>query len=271
MRLGWPPSTRAGLLGTGAMLLCPRAPIGSSPPRRRPRTRRGAGFGRSTFVGPPSRASPSSWGRSRACTDLAGRARAPAGASKTGPFDVYRIFTKVPGQREMPCDLRTKNPRREPESWMRSRCDRTPFARRSQCHITSVITFHTHTHKKPCTHAHHHVHLNRPLRTRKSHTRTETKKSRVRLPCRRRCIGDASAPARGQGTRPKLLGAKHAGFREQMMFVGMRAAPPPPKCYPSACWRRGDGTRSPTLSAPIRPHAPPRAAPASSRRAATSP
>ena len=99
MRLGWSPSTRAGLLGTGAMLLCPRAPIGSSPPRRRPRTRRGAGVGRSTFVGPPSRASPSSWGRSRACTDLAGRARAPAGASKTGPFDVYRIFTKVPGQR----------------------------------------------------------------------------------------------------------------------------------------------------------------------------
>jgi len=103
MRLGWSPSTRAGLLGTGAMLLCPRAPIGSSPPRRRPRTRRGAGFGRSTFVGPPSRASPSSWGdggvASRACTDLAGRARAPAGASKTGPFDVYRIFTKVPGQR----------------------------------------------------------------------------------------------------------------------------------------------------------------------------
>ena len=174
-------------------------------------------------------------------------------------------------QHQMPCDLRTKNPRREPESWMRSRCDRTPFARRSQCHITSVITFHTHTHKKPCTHAHHHVHLNRPLRTRKSHTRTETKKSRVRLPCRRRCIGDASAPAHGQGTRPKLLGAKHAGFREQVVFVGMRAAAPPPKCYPSACWRRRDGTRSPTLSAPIRPHALPRAAPASSRRAATSP
>ena len=41
-----------------------------------PRMGVGVGFGRSTFVGPPPRASPSSWGRSRACrcTDLAGRA-----------------------------------------------------------------------------------------------------------------------------------------------------------------------------------------------------
>jgi len=56
MRLGWSPSTRAGLLGTGAMLPCPGVPqcaMASSPHRRRPRTRRGAGFPRSTFVAPP--------------------------------------------------------------------------------------------------------------------------------------------------------------------------------------------------------------------------
>ena len=75
------------------------AKICAPPKSYYPRMGVGVGFGRSTFVGPPPRASPSSWGRSRACTDLAGRARAPAGASKTGPFDVYRIFTKVPGQR----------------------------------------------------------------------------------------------------------------------------------------------------------------------------
>ena len=141
---------------------------------------------------------------------------------------------------------------------MRSDSIRTQIA--VSHHISHHIP-HTHTIKK-ALHAHHHVHLNRPVRTRKPHTRTETKKSRVRLPCRRRCIGDASAPAHGQGTRPKLLGAKHAGFREQVVFVGMRAAAPPPKCYPSACWRLagagGTGPallRSPPLSAPTRYHA----------------
>ena len=74
MRLGWSPSTRARLLGTGAMLPSSDAPPTCPPRRRRPRTRRGAGFGRNTFVGPPPRASPSAWGRLRACTDLVGRA-----------------------------------------------------------------------------------------------------------------------------------------------------------------------------------------------------
>ena len=97
--LGWSPSTRAGLLGTGAMLPCPHAPMAGSPRRQRPRARRGAEFGRSTSVGPPSRASPSSWGRSRACTDLAGRARVPAGGETEVPFDALRIFSKVPKQR----------------------------------------------------------------------------------------------------------------------------------------------------------------------------
>ena len=54
--------TRAGLLGTGAMLPSSHAPPTCPPRRRRPRTRRGAGFGRNTFVGPPPRASPSVWG-----------------------------------------------------------------------------------------------------------------------------------------------------------------------------------------------------------------
>ena len=98
--LGWSPSTRAGLLGTGAMLPCPHAPMAGSPRRQRPRARRGAEFGRSTSVGPPSRASPSSWGRSRACTDLAGRARVPAGGEMEVPFHALRIFSKVPKQRD---------------------------------------------------------------------------------------------------------------------------------------------------------------------------
>ena len=69
MRLGWSPSTRAGLLGTGAQCYLPPMRPSRAPRRRRPRTRRGAGFGRNTFVGPPPRASPSVWGRLRACTD----------------------------------------------------------------------------------------------------------------------------------------------------------------------------------------------------------
>ena len=94
MRLGWSPSTRAGLLGTGAMLPCPHAPMAGSPRRQRPRARRGAEFGRSTSVGPPSRASPSSWGRSRACTDLAGRARVPAGGEMEAHFTLSGFFQR---------------------------------------------------------------------------------------------------------------------------------------------------------------------------------
>ena len=51
MRLGWSPSTRAGLLGTGAMLPSSHAPPNVPPRRRRPRTRSSegrAGFGRNS-------------------------------------------------------------------------------------------------------------------------------------------------------------------------------------------------------------------------------
>jgi hypothetical protein len=90
MRLGWSPSTRAGLLGTGAMLPSPpmpHAPPTCPPRRRRPQnTGRRAGFGRNTFVGPPPRASFSVWGRLRACADLVGRG-APRSRVRPGRLD----------------------------------------------------------------------------------------------------------------------------------------------------------------------------------------
>jgi hypothetical protein len=53
MRLGWSPSTRAGLLGTGAMLPSSHAPLTCPPRRRRPRTRRGRGLGGTPSLGRP--------------------------------------------------------------------------------------------------------------------------------------------------------------------------------------------------------------------------
>ena len=57
MRLGWSPSTRAGLLGTGAMLPSPpmpHAPPTCPPRRRRPRTRGGGrGLGGTPSLGRP--------------------------------------------------------------------------------------------------------------------------------------------------------------------------------------------------------------------------
>ena len=91
MCLGWSPSHRAGLLGTGAMLPCPCVPIRPCTPAPKARTRRGARVGPSTCVGPPSRAAASFFGPSRASTDLARRARVPAGSSTPLPFDARRI------------------------------------------------------------------------------------------------------------------------------------------------------------------------------------
>jgi hypothetical protein len=81
MRLGWSPSTRAGLLGTGTMLPSSHAPLAPHVPPPSPTTQNteGGGVWAEHLRCPPPRASPSVWGRLRACTDVAGRAASGLG------------------------------------------------------------------------------------------------------------------------------------------------------------------------------------------------
>ena len=97
MRLGWLPSTRAGVLGTRGQ--CYRAQgrqLRAPPPSRRPTTQNtemGVGFGPEhlqLWAAPERRASPSVWGRLRACTDLAGRAASGAWRPRWGWASPWR-------------------------------------------------------------------------------------------------------------------------------------------------------------------------------------
>jgi len=82
MRLGWSPSTRAGMLGTpGAMLPSSRAAVRPSRPTPPvaddPEHGGGRGLGGApapSLDRPPESVALFLWGRSSACTDLAGRA-----------------------------------------------------------------------------------------------------------------------------------------------------------------------------------------------------
>jgi len=73
MRLGWSPSTRAGLLGTGAMLPSPRAPLTCPPPSPTTQNTEGGGvWGEHLRWAAPRESVALCLGtyRLRACTDL---------------------------------------------------------------------------------------------------------------------------------------------------------------------------------------------------------
>jgi hypothetical protein len=98
MRLGWLPSTRAGVLGTRGQ--CYRAQVHQlrpPPPSRRPTTQNteiGVGFGPehlSFWAAPERRASPSVWGRLRAVPIWLGAPRpGPGGRDGVGPRAMER-------------------------------------------------------------------------------------------------------------------------------------------------------------------------------------
>jgi hypothetical protein len=79
--LGWSPSIRAGLLGTGAMLPSSRAPLTRAPPpvADDPEHTEGVGAEHLRWAAPESVAL-CLWGRLRAWTDLVGRAASGLGA-----------------------------------------------------------------------------------------------------------------------------------------------------------------------------------------------
>ena len=79
MRLGWSPSTRAGLLGTGAMLASSHAPLTCPPSSPTTQNTEGGGvWAEHLQSAPPESVALYVWGRLRACTDLVGRAASGA-------------------------------------------------------------------------------------------------------------------------------------------------------------------------------------------------
>ena len=101
MRLEWSPSTRAGLLGTGTMLPSSHAPLAPHVPPPSPTTQNteGGGVWAEHLRCPPPRASPSVWGRLRACTDVAGRAASGLGGLDPSSRGASRIVGEVPSHR----------------------------------------------------------------------------------------------------------------------------------------------------------------------------
>jgi hypothetical protein len=105
--------------GGNTVLSCPRVPMASSPRRRRPRTRSGAGFGRSTFVAPPAPESVALCLGLFTCLYRSGRARRvrPGGLDPSLERDL-RIFGEVPRQRVARCSrCRVAAARRARTTW----------------------------------------------------------------------------------------------------------------------------------------------------------
>jgi hypothetical protein len=85
----------------GQCYLPPMRPSRAPPVADDPEHGGGRGLGGTPSLGRLPRASPSVWGRLRACTDLVGRAPRPAWRPFLGlPWECLRIFGEVPHQRD---------------------------------------------------------------------------------------------------------------------------------------------------------------------------